>query len=350
LELRAYIIRRLLLLIPVLFGLTLLVFGITMLFTPIERAALYITSPKQLTPQYIDEIVHRYGLDRPFYEQYGTWLNQVLHGNLGWSTVAGLPVGKAILCYLPASLELAIFASPIIIFVGIFLGTKAAARKGTAVDHIVRLVAIMGWSLPVFVLGLFLLMFFTGVIRGLLPAGRLTTPIELFVNSAAFIRYTGINTIDAILNLNGAVLLDALRHLILPVVTLATIQMAFIMRLMRSSMLESLGKGYVLTARAKGLDERVVLNKHARRNALIPVITVSGYLVAGLAGGAVITETIFNFKGIGWWAAQSALQIDIPAVLGFTMFIGVVFVLVNLIVDIIYTRIDPRVRLGEGVQ
>jgi peptide/nickel transport system permease protein len=122
------------------------------------------------------------------------------------------------------------------------------------------------------------------------------------------------------------------------------------MRLMRSSMLESLGKGYILTARAKGLDERIVVNKHARRNALIPVITVSGYLFAGLASGAVMTETIFSFKGIGWWAWQSAVRLDIPAVLGFALFSAVLFVLINLIVDILYTRVDPRVRLGGTVQ
>jgi len=125
---------------------------------------------------------------------------------------------------------------------------------------------------------------------------------------------------------------------------------AFIMRLMRSSMLESLGKGYILTARAKGLPERVVVNKHARRNALIPVITVSGYLFAALANGVVITETIFNYKGLGWWAWQSAINLDIPSVLGFAMFNAVLFVLVNLLVDILYTRVDPRVRLGGTVQ
>lgn len=331
-----------------LFGVTLFVFGISMLIPPVERATLYAQSPQEL--KHIDTIIEKYGLDRPFYQQYVTWLNQVFHGNLGFSEVANLPVAQAIFHFLPASLELAIFASPIIIFVGIFLGTRAAARKGTAVDHSVRLLAILGWSLPVFVLGLVLLMLFAGYIRSVQWSGRLSTQMELFVSSAAFIRYTHINTLDAILNLNGTVLLDALRHLILPVVGLVIIQMAFIMRLMRSSMLESLGKGYVLTARAKGLHERVVIGKHARRNALIPVATVSGYLIAGLASGAVITETIFNFKGIGWWAAHSAINLDIPAVLGFTIFIGVVFVLTNLIVDIIYTRIDPRVRLGQGIQ
>ena len=347
-ELRSYIIRRLLLLIPVLFGVTLLIFGITMMFSPVERAALFVTSSRQMSD--ITAIIETYGLDQPFFVQYGTWIGQVFSGNLGWSKVVGMPVWDAIWAFLPATLELAIFATPIIIFMGIFLGTKAAAHKDRPLDHGTRVMAIFGWSLPTFWLGLILLMVFYGYFTGLLPPHRLSIQMDMVVNSASFIRYTHINTIDAILNLNGAVLLDALRHLVLPVITLSVTQVAFIMRLMRSSMLESLGKGYILTARAKGLAERVVVNKHARRNALIPVITVAGYVLAGMANGVVITETIFTYKGIGWWAWQSAVRLDIASVLGFALFNSVLFVLVNLVVDILYTRVDPRVRLGGTLQ
>ena len=347
-ELRPYIIRRLLLLIPVLFGVTVFIFGITMFFSPTQRATLYVSSPQQMRD--LPSIIEKYGLNRPFYIQYGTWLGQVFRGNLGWSTVVSMPVAKAIVHYLPATLELAMFATPLIILIGIFFGSKAAARKDKPVDHATRVMAILGWSLPSFWLGLILMMIFYGYFHGLFPPSRLSVPMEVLVNSAGFARYTRINTIDAILNLNGPVLVDALRHLVLPVVTISTVNVAFIMRLMRSSMLESLGKGYILTARAKGLQEKVVVNKHARRNALIPVITVSGYLFAALAGGAVITETIFSFKGIGWWASQSALRLDIPSVLGFALFMAVLFVLVNLVVDILYTRVDPRVRLGGAMQ
>ena len=347
-ELRSYIIRRVLLLIPVLLGVTLFIFGITMLFTPLERATLYVTSIRQLNN--LPAIIERYGLDKPFIVQYGTWLGQVLRGNLGWSQVGSMPVAQAIPHQLPATLEIAIFAVPVIVLVGIFFGTQSAAHKDKPLDHGTRIVAILGWSLPSFWLGLILLMVFYGLFRGLLPPGRLSIPMDILVDSAAFTRYTHMNTIDAILNLNGPVLLDALKHLILPVTTISVINMAFIMRLMRSSMLESLGKGYILTARAKGLDERVVVNKHARRNALIPVITVSGYVFAGLASGAVITETIFSFKGIGWWAWQAAFRLDIPSILGFALFSAILFVIINLIVDILYTRVDPRVRLGQGVQ
>jgi dipeptide transport system permease protein len=348
LELRSYIIRRLLLLIPVLFGVTLFIFAITMFFSPIERASLYVTSPRQMAD--LPAVIEQYGLDRPFYVQYGTWLGQIFSGNLGWSVVVGMSVWDAIWSFLPATLELAIFAAPLIVLVGIFLGTQAAAHKDKPVDHGTRVLAIVGWSLPTFWFGLILLMIFYGLFRGLLPPGRLSIPMDIVVNSADFIRYTHINTIDAILNLNGPVLLDALRHIVLPVATLAVVQVAFIMRLMRSSMLEALGKGYILTARAKGLAERVVVNKHARRNALIPVITVSGYLFAGLANGVVITETIFTYKGIGWWAWQAAVNLDIASVLGFALFNSILFVLVNLVVDVLYTRVDPRVRLGGAIQ
>jgi peptide/nickel transport system permease protein len=348
LELRSYIIRRLFLLIPVLFGVTLFIFGITMLFSPIERASLYVTNPRQMSD--IPAIIETYGLDRPFWVQYGTWIGQVFSGNLGWSRVVGMPVWDAIWAFLPATLELAIFAAPLIILIGIFLGSTAAAHKDRPVDHGSRVMAIFGWSLPTFWLGLVLIMVFYGYFRGVLPPGRLSIEMDMVVNSADFVRYTHINTIDAILNLNGRVLLDALRHLVLPVITLSVVNVAFIMRLMRSSMLEALGKGYILTARAKGLAERIVINKHARRNALIPVITVSGYVFAGLANGVVITETIFTYKGIGWWAWQSAVRLDIASVLGFALFNAVLFVLVNLVVDILYTRVDPRVRLGGAIQ
>jgi ABC-type dipeptide/oligopeptide/nickel transport system permease component len=295
-------------------------------------------------------VIEQYGLDEPFFVQYGTWIRQVFSGNLGWSVVVGMSVWDSIWYFLPPTLELAIFATPLIILMGIFLGTKAAAHKDKPVDHGTRVLAIFGWSLPTFWFGLILLMIFYGFFRGLLPPGRLSIQMDLVVNSADFIRYTHINTIDAILNLNGPVLLDALKHIILPVITLAVVQVAFIMRLMRSSMLEALGKGYVLTARAKGLAESVVINKHARRNAMIPVITVSGYLFAALANGVVITETIFTYKGIGWWAWQAAVNLDIASVLGFALFNAGLFVLVNLVVDILYTRVDPRVRLGGAIQ
>lgn len=333
---------------PVLIGVSLLIFGLLQLFPPYQRAMLYVTDPRQMAN--IDEIIKLYGLNAPLWQQYFTWLGQVFHGNLGWSTVVGMPVSKAILTFIPATLELALVSTPIIILGGIWLGTKAAAHKDKFIDHATRTGAIIGWSLPTFWLGLVLLMVFYGFFSGLFPPERLSTAMSILVHSDSFIRYTGLNFIDGILNWEWAVTFDSLRHMVLPVITLSVINIAFIMRLMRSSMLESLGKGYILTARAKGLPERTVINKHARRNAMIPVLTVSGYLFAAIVNGVVITESIFNYKGLGWWAWRTAVTLDVSSILGFALFSGVLFVLSNLVVDLLYARFDPRVRLGGSLQ
>jgi ABC-type dipeptide/oligopeptide/nickel transport system permease component len=174
--------------------------------------------------------------------------------------------------------------------------------------------------------------------------------MSVLVHSEGFIRYTKLNFVDGILNWEWRVVFDALRHLVLPVITLSVVNLAFIMRLMRSSMLETLGRGYVLTARAKGLPEKVVINKHARRNAMIPVLTVSGYLFAAIVNGVVITESIFNYKGLGWWAWRTAVNLDVSSILGFALFSGILFVLTNLVVDLLYAKFDPRVRLGGAIK
>lgn len=333
-------------LLPVLFGVSLTVFAVLQFFSPVERASLYATDVKQLRD--IPGLIQKYGLDQPLPTQFWIWIREVAGGNLGYSKVVSMPVLDALFAFLPATIELALFAAPLIVLGGIFLGSLAAAHKDRPLDHFSRALAIVGWSLPTFWLGLMLLMVFYGYFSGLLPPERLSTQVSLYVNSPQFTRYTHLNTIDALLNWEPRVLLDSLRHLVLPVLTLAVVNLAFVMRIMRSSMLESLGRGYIITARAKGLPESKVISRHARRNALIPVLTVSGYIFAGLMNGVVVTETIFNYKGIGWWAWQSAVHLDIPGVLGFTLFNAVLFVLTNLVVDLLYAYIDPRVRLGES--
>ena len=346
-EFRVYLIRRLLLLIPVLFGVSILIFTLLQLFPPYQRAMLYVTDPRQMAN--IDEIIELYGLNAPLWQQYLTWIGQVFQGNMGWSPVVGMSVTEAIVTYLPATLELAIFATPIIIMGGIWLGTKAAANKDRFIDHTTRTAAIVGWSLPTFWLGLVLLMVFYGFFSGLFPPERLSTDMNVLIHSNDFVRYTHLNFLDGILNWKWEVFFDSLRHMVLPVLTLSVVNIAFIMRLMRSSMLESLGKGYILTARAKGLPERIVINKHARRNAMIPILTISGYLFAAIVNGVVITESIFNYKGLGWWAWRTAVMLDVSSILGFALFSGILFVLTNLVVDLLYARFDPRVRLGAKV-
>ena len=204
--------------------------------------------------------------------------------------------------------------------------------------------AIVGWSFPTFVFGILMLLIFYGILDWF-PAGRLSIAASRIVHSETFTSYTGMHTIDAILNGNLTVLADALRHLVMPVITLAYISWAMILRLMRSSMLETLRQDYIVTARAKGLRERNVINTHAQRNALLPVTTVAGLMVANLLNGVVVTETVFNFRGLGQFAASSAVQLDMPGILGFSLFNGVLLVVTNLIVDILYASFDPRVRL-----
>lgn len=344
-ELRSYIGRRILLLIPTVLGAVILIFFLLQFMTPVQRATLYVrTSPQEFAA--IDQIIAKYHLDDPIPVQFYYWMVNLVHGNLGWSETGHMPVTEAFVNFLPATLELFIFATPIIIWAAVKMGVTSAVNRDKPADHATRVASIVGYAIPNFWLGLLLLMTFYGYFRGFLPPGRLSTQVDAFVNSAAFIRYTGINTIDAILNLDFRVLVDALRHLVLPVTTLVVSSWALITRITRSSMLEALGRGYITTARAKGLDEDTVINKHAKRNALIPVLTVSGYLVIGLIMGAFITETIFSFKGIGWFFVRSAVQYDVSVILGFTLIFAIVIVLINLIVDLLYAYVDPRVRLG----
>jgi peptide/nickel transport system permease protein len=343
----AYIVRRLLLLPLVITGVSILIFSLIMLLSPFSRLALYVRDPDALKqgPEELAEMVESLGLNDPAWVQYGRWVSELVHGNFGWSESARQPVLQAIVRLLPASAELTLFAAFPVIFIGIWLGKKSAVYQDMPADHVIRVTAIVGWSFPTFVFGILMLMLFYGMNRWL-PPGRLSLWASRIVFSDTFTSYTGMYTIDAILNGNVQVLGDALRHLFLPVITLAYVSWAMILRLMRSSMLESLRQDYVITARAKGLSERMVINKHAKRNALLPVTTVAGLMVANLLNGVVVTETIFNFRGLGQFAASAAVQLDIPGILGFSLFNGVLLVVTNLVVDILYAWFDPRVQLS----
>lgn len=342
--LRAYIIRRIILLVPTLIGVTLLIFAVLQMFSPAQRASLYITSPKDATPENFQRIIEKYHLADPVFVQYYHWMTQVLQGNLGMSHSVHIPVTSAIRKALPATFELVIFSIPLTVSLGIYLGVISAVHRDKLIDHVTRTVSIIGWSLPTFWLALILVAVFYGHL-GWVSTGRLGLEAEMYATSSQFIGYTGVYTIDGILNGQLWITVDALKHVVLPVITLTTVQIALIIRVMRSSMLEALSKGYIVSARAKGLSQNEVINKHARRNALIPVVTVSGILTAGLLCGVVITETVFDYKGLGYFAAHAAMQLDIPGVLGFALLTGVVFVIANLIVDVMYAYVDPRIRL-----
>lgn len=337
-----FIARRLALLPLVGLGVTILLFSLLQFLTPEMRASLYIKDPRQLGA--LESIIQKYHLRDPMPVQYGIWLKQVVRGDLGYSETAKMTVSQALLSFFPATAELALVTFIPIILIGVWLGTQSAVKKDQWLDHISRILSILGYSLPSFVLGLVLLMIFYGQLK-LLPPGRLSLDADLFTHSEEFTRYTGFILIDSVMNGKLWVLLDALRHLILPAITLGYINVALLVRITRSSMLEEIHKDYVRTARAKGLSEPVIINKHARKNALIPVVTLSSLLFVGLLGGVVITETVFDYPGIGRWGVGAAQQLDIPAVMGFALLSAMLFVVGNLISDILYAYVDPRIRL-----
>jgi len=343
----AYVIRRLLLLPLILLGVTFIVFSMIQSLGPDKLLAAYVNPNMldKLTPEQMDALKEKYGLNDFFVVRYGKWLFNTLRGDLGWSLVGKEPVKDALLKRLPYTVELALYAIFPVIFVGIWLGVKAAVHRGKFLDHFIRIFAVVGWSFPDFVFGLLVLMIFYSILNWL-PPGNLSIWAEEVIRSPEFHRYTKLITIDALLNGRFDVFWDGLKHLIGPILTLSWLWWAYLLRITRSSMLEVLNKEYVRTARAKGLSEDVVINKHAKRNALIPVTTVAGGMVIGLFSGTVIVETVFNRTGIGSFTAQAALQLDYASVMASALFFSTILVIGNLIIDILYALIDPRIRLG----
>lgn len=337
----AFIVRRLLALPLVLFAVTLLIVGLLQLLSPAQRATAFITSEQQA--QNIGAIIEAYGLNEPFYVQYWTWLREALSGNLGYSRSANMAVTDAIRILLPASAELALFSILPVIGIGIWMGTLSAIKRDSIVDQVARVLAILGWSLPTFVFGIWILATLYGGF-GLFGIGRIGTDFVTQIARGEIQLYTRFMTLDALLNGRLDMFWDALVHLVLPVTTLSVVITAQIMRVMRGSLLDSLSQDYVRTARAKGLARKVVNLKHARRNALIPVITLSGLTIANLLNGTVVVETIFAFRGLGQWFAIAAVQTDIPAVIGYGLIVAIIIVIANLFVDVLYAIVDPRIR------
>lgn len=337
-----FVARRLLFLPVVFLGVTLFIVLLMQLLSPEQRAAAYVRTEQQA--RQIESIIEQYNLRAPWYVQYRDYLVRFFQGDLGYSRTTSEPVLDTLRKRFPPTLELALFSIVPVLGFGIWMGTVAALNRDTVIDQVARVLSIVGWSLPTFVLGIWLLMVLYGGL-GLLEPGRLSTKfvVEL-ANSDTFRAHTGLMTVDALLNGRLDLFWDAFKHLIMPVITLSVVSSAQIMRVMRSSLLDTLGQDYVRTARAKGLPEQVVNRKHARRNALIPVITLSGFVLVGLVNGVVITETIFDFPGLGQWAAQAATNLDYGSVLGFAVFTAMLVVIANLLVDLLYGVIDPRIR------
>ncbi|HOT26515.1 MAG: ABC transporter permease [Chloroflexi bacterium] len=351
-----YIIRRLLLVPVLLIGVTLIIFGMLQLLGPVERSALYVRDfPKN--EKQIEGLIRKYGLDKSFFEQYWRWLNGVidpgsgerqggiLYGDFGYSRTASQPVVDLVKERFPNTVDLALWTVYPMLSVGVWLGVKAAVNQNKFIDQAARMYSIIGTSFPTFVFGLLILMLLYAKLGWFMP-GKMSDWVSKLIFSGQLKQYTHLLTIDALLNLRFDVFWDAMRHMIMPIITLSYINWATFVRVTRSSMLETLRQDYVVTARAKGLKENDVINKHARPNAMLPVVTMAGGSIVGLLGGVVITETVFNYPGIGKASADAAANLDVVTILGLAIFSGTILILSNLIVDIVYAFIDPRVRLA----
>jgi peptide/nickel transport system permease protein len=332
-----FLARRFGALVLLLVGITLISFLLTQAVPGDPALANLGQNP---TPEAIQAFHEKYGTDDPLPQQYLTYMSNLLRGDLGTSQQTHQPVADDLGVSIPATAELALFSIVLSTVLGVGFGVIAALRRDTGVDHGLRVVALMGISVPMFwigLLGLYLFFFKWGV----LPGGGRLDPM-----TAAPTDVTGFNTIDALLDGNLATFWDAVEHLILPGLVLTIYGVALISRYTRSAVLEVLHADYVRAARAKGLSEFTVVTRYILRAALPSIVTVMGVVFAGVLAGAVLVENILNWPGVGQYAYRSAIALDLPAIMGVSLFIALVYVVVNLIVDLLYAVIDPRVRLA----
>jgi peptide/nickel transport system permease protein len=353
-----FIVRRLLVSIPVLFGIILLVFVVTRI---LPGDACRVLLGERATDAACNAFNHSRGLDRPIPVQFVDYLVNLSRGDLGTSFRTSLPVSSLLIERLPMTLELSIYALIFATVAGILLGIVSAYRRNSAADVVTMAGANLGVSIPVFVLGLLLAFVFAVLLKGtpfaLPPSGRLTPGIEIvplavrwgMANDHGPIRavvdfLSNMYTVNGLLSAQWNVFIDAFRHMLLPAIALGTIPLAIIARITRSSLLDVLGLDYVRTARAKGLKDWSVVRKHALPNALLPMVTVIGLQIGGLLSGAVLTETIFNLPGVGQATYDAITSHDFAVIEGFVLVIAVAFLLINVLVDVSYAYLDPRLR------
>ncbi len=330
-----FLLTRLGLLVPTFFGVTLIAFLFIRLLPgdPIELMA----GERGVDPERHARLMRELGFDRPLWEQYLAYLWNVLHGDLGRSIVTKQPILQEFLTLFPATVELSVCAITFAVLIGLPVGVLAAVRRGTVFDHTVMAVTLTGYSMPIFWWGLLMIILFSGVLGWTPVSGRIS--LLYWIEPV-----TGFMLIDTLLSGQEGAFASAVQHLILPTIVLGTIPLAVIARQTRSAMLEVLGEDYIRTARAKGLPPRRVIGLHALRNALIPVVTTIGLQVGVLLAGAILTETIFSWPGVGKWLVDSIFRRDYPAVQGGLLLIASLVMIVNLIVDLLYGLINPRIR------
>ncbi len=332
-----YLARRLLFMIPLLIGISFVAFLISNAI-PADPTASNLGERAAADPEIVAAFRAKWGLDKPFHIQYLTYMSRLLQGDLGTSIRSHEPIANELGRYLPATIELATAGIVVSVLAGVFFGVISAVWRNHPIDFVVRIISLIGVSAPVFwlaLLGLLVLYLRWGVVPG---PGRLDARVP------APPHVTGMYTVDSLLAGDWATFRNAVEHLILPSLVLGAYSVGLITRITRSSMLEVLSKEYMNTARSKGLSEWRVIVQHGLRNALMPVVTIIGLSYGSLMSGAVLTETIFAWSGIGRYAYNAARTLDFPAIMGVSMLIAVIFVLVNLFVDVLYYWLDPRLR------
>jgi peptide/nickel transport system permease protein len=333
----SFLLRRLVGFVAVMIGVSIITFALSHL-VPSDPAVTALGD--HATDAQIAAFRALYGLDKPVPQQYWIYLTDLLHGDLGISLRTQRPVAADLRQFFPATFELSLTALFFSILIGVPAGVASATARNRLPDHIVRVVSLIGGSLPIFWLGLIMIGFFYGRL-GWLPGGA---RIDKFIPPPPTV--TGLFTVDSLLAGNSKAFWSSAQHLILPAVTLGYFSTAIIARMMRSSMLEVLNLDYVLAARAKGLRQWKVVWRHAARNALIPTVTTVGVTFGSLLSGAVLTETIFSWPGLGRYATASAISLDFSAVMGVTLLAALVYTAANLVVDVAYHWLDPRIRHG----
>ncbi|GGE29037.1 peptide ABC transporter permease [Pullulanibacillus camelliae] len=329
-----YIIRRLLLLIPVFIGVSLLAFSLLRLI-PGDPAKSMLGN--KATAAQLQSLRLELGLDDPLPVQYKDYMEDVFQGDLGYSIKSHDSVLEEISTRLPATLELSVVALIFAIVIGVLAGIISAVKRNSWFDHVSMTGALFGVSMPIFWLGLMMIWLFSVTLHWLPPSGRLSVGVHLQL-------ITNIYLLDSLLTGNWQAFKDSFEHILMPALALGTIPMAVIARMTRSSMLEVLNQDFIRTAHAKGLAKYLIIFQHALKNAFLPILTVIGSQFGFLLGGAVLTETIFSWPGVGRYVYQSILSRDYPVVQSTILIIAVLFVLINLITDILYKYFDPRIR------
>ena len=332
-----YILRRLALTVPLIIGVTLIAFIISHA-VPADPVTANLGQKAMSDPEIVAAFRAEWGLDDPVPQQYFTYVTKLLQGDMGRSIKSRRAVAEDIRAFLPATIELATTAIFFGVIIGILLGVLSSLFRNSWIDHVARFISLLGVSLPVFWLALLALQIVYAQLGWAAGPGRLDVGLEPPPH------VTGLYTIDALLAGQVDIFLNALHHLLLPAIVLGSYTTGLITRVTRSAMLEVLGEDYVRTARAKGLASRKVVMGHAFRNALIPVVTVIGFSYGNLLAGAVLTESIFAWPGIGQYAYRASASLDFPAIMGVSLVIALIFILVNLIVDVLYFWLDPRLR------